>query len=290
MAKYTCNKGIFTFRDEHAYYNAVLLNIGNKAGHERMAIFTTEDIDPGEEIIVTAPDAKNWKKIRRRWRWRGVADAASAFVPAPARMPPPSAPQPPGVPGLCRTDAGDDAETTPRPSRTPQPPTAPEAPDSAHAVDKEIQQANEEARARKQLLRRTTPQPTLKTRAPAEPRDGLKCCEMVTTQMHERAPRTAQGRHASKVARARRRGALQKQVQQQVEEESRQILQQMEPLRRESGTVVTETIESLESVQTLGAALRKQSQRAKAKPGRQLLGKMRWEIAFFRQVRGHRAQ
>ena len=55
----------------------------------------------------------------------------------------------------------------------------------------------------------------------------------------------------------------------------------MEPLRRESGTVVNEAIESLEAVQALDAALRKENQRATAKPGRQLLGKMRWEMAAF---------
>ena len=55
----------------------------------------------------------------------------------------------------------------------------------------------------------------------------------------------------------------------------------MDPLRRESGTVVNEAIESLEAVQALDAALRKESPRATAKPGRQLLGKMRWEMAAF---------
>ena len=59
----------------------------------------------------------------------------------------------------------------------------------------------------------------------------------------------------------------------------------MEPLRETAGTVVKEDLETLESVQALEAALQREerssNQRFLAKPGRKLLGKMRYEVLAF---------
>ena len=181
-----------------------------------------------------------------------------------------------------------------------QPPTAQQPaaqqPEMQTVADKEVQRANEEARERKRLMKKAAVQPSLTIpTAAADEAAGPGAPAETTLSKNARRRREKK----AKQLRAEQRRAEEKHH--RADEEFRKVLKAVEPLRHESGTVVREHLESLESLKALDAALQREEKRATAKPRRvptqaeaelthallgagQLRGRMRQEVEAF--VRG----
>ena len=160
-----------------------------------------------------------------------------------------------------------------------QQPGAPQ-PERLTEADREVRRANEEARERKRLTKKAAIQPSLiSTTAAADDATDLGAPAVNPPSKNAR-------RRQEKKAKQRRAGQERVEKQRQRDDdETRKILKQVEPLRETAGTVVKEDLETLESVQALEAALQREerssNQRFLAKPGRKLLGKMRYEVLAF---------
>ena len=176
--------------------------------------------------------------------------------------------QPEGAAGRVAPDAkGMDGDAAPQPERLTE-------------ADREVRRANEEARERKRLTKKAAIQPSLiSTTAAADDATDLGAPAVNPPSKNAR-------RRQEKKAKQRRAGQERVEKQRQRDDdETRKILKQVEPLREAAGTVVKEDLETLESVQALEAALQREerssNQRFLAKPGRKLLGKMRYEVLAF---------
>ena len=182
-----------------------------------------------------------------------------------------------------------------------QPPTAQQPaaqqPEMQTVADKEVQRANEEARERKLLTKKAAAQPALIS-PPAAADEAAGPGAPPETTLSKNARRRREKK--AKQQRAEQRRAEEKQ--QRADDEFRKVLKVVEPLRHESGTVVREDLERLESLQALDALLQKEERHAKGKPRRaptqaeaelahallgagQLRGRMRREVEAF--VKGY---
>ena len=176
------------------------------------------------------------------------------------------------------------------------PPVAPAPPsgsDNQNEADREVERANEEAREHKLLMKKAAVQPSL-TIPTAAADEAAGPGAPAETTLSKNASRRREKK--AKQQRAEQRRTEEKQ--QRADEEFRKVLKAVEPLRLETGTVVREDLESLESLKALGALLQKEEKRAKAKPRRaptqaetelahallgagQLRGRMRQEVEAF---------
>ena len=149
-----------------------------------------------------------------------------------------------------------------------QPPTAQQPaaqqPEMETVADKEVQRANEEARERKRLMKKAAVQPSLSIpTAAADEAAGPGAPAEAAISKNAR-------RRREKKAKQQRTGQRRaEEKQQRADDEFRSILKQVEPLRHESGTVVKQDLQCLESVRALDAALQKEEKQAKAKPRRE---------------------
>ena len=172
--------------------------------------------------------------------------------------------QPEGAAGRVAPDAkGMDGDAAPQPERLTE-------------ADREVRRANEEARERKRLTKKAAIQPSLiSTTAAADDATDLGAPAVNPPSKNAR-------RRQEKKAKQRRAGQERVEKQRQRDDdETRRILKQVEPLREAAGTLVKEDLETLESVQALEAVLEKEQKGGAAKPGRKLLGKMRYEVLAF---------
>ena len=148
-------------------------------------------------------------------------------------------------------------------------PECPSGRDEQIDVARDVERANEEARNRKLLTKKLAIQPSLVGPTPAaEVADGTGASGhgmSLKTNLSKRACRRMEKKAKQRHAERRRDEAKQ----QRMDDEFRKVLKAVEPLRQESGTVVREDLETLESVKELDAVLRKTDKQAKVKPRRQ---------------------
>ena len=178
-----------------------------------------------------------------------------------------------------------------------QPPTAQQPaaqqPEMQTVADKEVQRANEAARERKRLMKKAAVQPSLTIpTAAADEAAGPG------TPTEKTLSKNARRRREKKAKQQRAEQHRAEEKQQRADEEFCKVLKAVEPLRHESGTVVREDLECLESVKALESLLQKEEKQAKAKPRRartqaetelahallgagQLRGRMRQEVEAF---------
>ena len=160
-------------------------------------------------------------------------------------------------------------------------------------ADRAVERANEEAKQRKLLAKRAAVQASLA--GPAAVAEGVTGQPAVEKILSKNA-RRRQERKAKQQREGQRRID---EKQQRVDEEFRKVLKAVEPLRQESGTVVQEDLECLDSLKKLDIQLKKEEKQMKPRRAPtqaeaevthalletgQLRGKMRQEVEAF--VRG----
>ena len=136
-------------------------------------------------------------------------------------------------------------------------------------VAREVERANEKARNRKLLTKKLVIQPSL-----ADPTPAAAVVDGISPSGHGTSSKTSLSKRACRriEKKAKQRHAEQRRdeaKQQRTDDEFRKVLKAVEPLRQESGTVLREDLETLESVEELDALLQKAEKQAKAKPRRQ---------------------
>ena len=130
-------------------------------------------------------------------------------------------------------------------------------------ADREVQRANEEARARKLLAKKAVPQQPL-AGSTAEADDAAGQPAPAEANLSKNARRRQEKK--AKQQRAEQRRIDEKQ--QRADDEFRRVLKAVEPLRLESGTVVREDLECLDSLRELDIQLKKEEKQTKTKPRR----------------------
>ena len=137
---------------------------------------------------------------------------------------------------------------------TAKPPEeTPEPPNDTVAIHEEIQRANETARVQKKELRKG-----LSYGAPTLPDNNPAVCvedAAPTKNVSKRAHRRQAKKHEQRLIQEKRVGRST----QRDDEEFLKIVERVSRLNEEVGTVVKEDLESLESVQALEVALRKEA-------------------------------
>jgi hypothetical protein len=173
---------------------------------------------------------------------------------------------------------------------------APVALTGNQTVDRVVERANEEARQHKLLTKRATIQASLAR--PAAEADGATG---QPAPAETNISKNARRRHQKKAKQQQTQQRRIDEKQQRNDDEFREILKVVEPLRQESGTVVREDMECLDSLRELDIQLKKEERQTKTKPRRavtqeeadvahalletgQLRGRMRQEAEAF--VRG----
>ena len=161
-------------------------------------------------------------------------------------------------------------------------------------ADKEVQRANEMAKERKLLAKKAVVQPPL-----VRPAVVADDAAGQSAPAEKNSSKNARRRQEKKLKQQQTQQRRTEEKQRRADEEFRKILKAVEPLRRESGTVVQEDLEHLDSLKKLDTQLKKEERQTKPRRAPtqaeaevthalletgQLRGKMHQEVEAF--VRG----